>query len=166
MSVADISLMLSFLVLVTIVARMLKAIRLLDGRVTVMQEQLEQNRSAVQRAAAGRAVPARPASARTPIQGVPVMPAPASPRTPGPVRVDARATEDQISHGEATTHSVSEAEAEEVWARLAAEQARLKKAMGRDFQVQSGKRSAAEIRGMTKEDVLSAREKAQKLQRK
>ena len=49
---------------------------------------------------------------------------------------------------------------------MAAEQERMKKAMGRDFQVRAVKRSASAIRGKTTVRSLSASELARKLERK
>ena len=53
-------LMVSFLVVVAIVAKMLRAIRLLDGRVTLLQEQLTYGRKGGAKAAP------RPAATRVP----------------------------------------------------------------------------------------------------
>jgi hypothetical protein len=167
MSIADIGLMGSVLVVVAIVAKMLRAIRLLDGRVTLLQEELEHSRNTLRKATAGKPAAAKPSFAKTPIAGVPVVPAPdASPRTPAPVLAEDNASEDGFSPAEATAHIIDEAEAEAVWARMAAEQERLKKAMGRDFQVHASMRSAAAVRGKPAAHVLSAREVARKLERK
>jgi hypothetical protein len=119
--------MLSFLVVIAIIARMLKAVRLLDGRVTLLQEQLSQSRRA--------AMKQSPA---------------ANPRTPAPVAAPgayrARASAAPQSSGEMTTYAVEETDIETLLASMTAEQERMKKAMGRDFQVRPGKRSAAGIR--------------------
>ncbi len=166
MSLADVCLMLSFLVVVAVIARMLKAIRLLDGRVTLLQEQLEHSHLEMRMAPATKAR-ARAPSGRTPIEGVPVPAASAaSPRTPAPVRVDGKSSGEWRASGEATTLTIEESKAEEIWAQMAAEQERMKKAMGRDFQVRAVKRSAAEIRGKPAVRVLSASELARKLERK
>ena len=160
-------LMVSVLVVVAIVAKMLRAIRLLDGRVTLLQEQLEHSRNAIQKATAAKPVVAKSSSGKTPIQGVPIVPAaPASPRTSAPVLVDDVAMNDGRLPGEATAHVIDEAEAEAVWAKMTAEQERMKRAMGRDFQVRGPKRSATEIRGKPVARTLSARELANKLERK
>jgi hypothetical protein len=45
-----------------------------------------------------------------------------------------------------TTYAVEETDIETLLASMTAEQERMKKAMGRDFQVRPGKRSAAGIR--------------------
>jgi hypothetical protein len=158
--------MLSFLVVVAVIARMLKAVRLLDGRVTLLQEQLEHSHLEMLMAPATKAR-ARAPSARTPIESVPSSAASAaSPRTPAPVRIDGKSSEEWRAPGEATTHTIEESEAEEIWEHMAAEQARMKKAMGRDFQVRPAKRSAAEIRGKPAVRSLSASELARKLERK
>ena len=47
-----------------------------------------------------------------------------------------------------------------MWSRLDAEQERLRKAMGRDFQVRATKRSASDIRGRPITRSLSAQEVA------
>jgi hypothetical protein len=119
--------MLSFLVVIAIIARMLKAVRLLDGRVTLLQEQISRSRAVMKKAAA------------------------ANPRTPAPVvapaAYQARASAASQSPGEMTTHAIEETDVETLLASMTAEQERMKKAMGRDFQVRPGKRSAAGIRG-------------------
>lgn len=171
MSIADIGIMVSVLVVVAIVAKMLRAIRLLDGRVTLLQEQLEQSHITIQKVAsakpAARPAATRPPSARTPIEGVPMSHAtPPFSRTPAPVPLADPANNDGYLPGEATAHVIDEAEAEAVWAKMAAEQERLKDAMGKDFQVRERKRSASEIRGRAVVRALSARELANKLERK
>ena len=119
--------MLSFLVVIAVIARMLKAIRLLDGRVTLLQEQFSQSRAVMKKAAV------------------------ANPRTPAPVVApvahQARTSAAPQSPGEVTTHEIEETDIETLLASMTAEQERMKKAMGRDFQVRPGKRSAATIRG-------------------
>jgi hypothetical protein len=172
MSIADMGLMASVLVVVAIVAKMLRAIRLLDGRVSLLQEQLKVSHSAIQKVTSGKPVAAKPAAARstfakTPVQGVPVVSAAsAAPRTPAPVLVDDSASDNYHFPGEATAHVIDEAEAELVWAKMAAEQDRLKRAMGKDFQVRAPKRSATEIRGKPAARTLTAQELANKLERK
>ena len=64
MRFADVCVMLSFLVVVAIIARMLKAIRLLDGRVTLLQEQFSQRRAVMKKAAGANLRP--PASVAGP----------------------------------------------------------------------------------------------------
>jgi len=166
MRLTDVCLMLSFLVVVAVIARMLKAIRLLDGRVTLLQEQLEHSHLAMLMAPAIKA-PTRSPSGRTPIEGVPISVASAaSPRTPAPVRIDGKSSEEWRAPGEATTHTIEESEAEEIWSQMAAEQERMKKAMGKDFQVRAVKRSASAVRGKPAVRSLSAGELAKKLERK
>jgi hypothetical protein len=138
--------MLSFLVVIAIITRMLNAIRMLDGRVTLLQEQLSQSRAVKKRAAV------------------------ANPRTPAPAvtqaaceAVPAAASQ---SPGEMTTYSVEETDIETLLASMTAEQERLKKAMGRDFQVRPGKRLATTIRGKPVQRVLAAHDIAAKLERK
>jgi len=154
MSVADICVLASVLVVVLIVAKMLRAIRLLDGRVSILQEQLKLGRATA--SGSGTHPPAlpKPPSGKTPVLGVPIMPPPAAaPRTPPPSTVEETAREASPFPGEVSAHYIDEAEAEAVWARMEAEEARLKKAMGRDFQVRAAQlridpaRSAAAIRG-------------------
>jgi len=149
--------MLSFLAIVVVVARMLRAVRLLEARVSLLQEQVERNHGAVQRVAARPSPAARP-PARTPVLGVPVTPSSAAPR---PVTVDARTVEEARPRdpGEPTDDEIA-------WAWLEQEQQRLKKAMGRDFQARKDPRSTIEIRGNPGPRVLSAREVAAKLERK
>ena len=65
MTVADISLMVSVLVVVVILAKMVRAIRLLDGRVSVLQEQLEHSRASMQMAAVGKPL-GKPSGSRHP----------------------------------------------------------------------------------------------------
>ncbi len=185
MSVADISLLASVLVIVLVVAKMLRAIRLLDGRVTILQEQLKFGRVAAARSADNLPVVGKPASGKTPVRDVPIAPA-AAPRTPVPPTAaeDADAAGNFPSEGGA--HYIDQAEADAVWARMEAEQERLKKAMGRDFQVRAAQlkmepvRSAAAVRGKPTESggrptpapgrpakrALSSQELARKLERK
>ncbi len=166
MSLADICILASLLVVVVIVAKMLRAIRLLDGRVTLLQEQIDHSRTSLQ------GNPRKPIafkqSSKTPIEGVPVT-------TPAPRPVRPSVAPDppaEESHypGEQTAHVIEQEEADAIWAQLAAEQERLKKAMGRDFQVRERKRSASDIRGVpvvaTGARTLSAQEVAKKLERK
>jgi hypothetical protein len=167
MSVADVGLMVSVLVVVAIVSKMLRAIRLLDGRVSLLQEELEHSRNTLQKRAAAKVAAPKLSTGKTPLECVPVGAAPsAAPRTPAPVLVENKVTEGERSPGEAAVHVIDEAEAEAVWARMTAEQERLKKAMGRDFRVRDSKRSAAAIRGKPAVRILSAREVAKKLERK
>ncbi|MGA7743356.1 MAG: hypothetical protein ABSF35_00895 [Polyangia bacterium] len=127
MRFSDVCVMLSFLVVIAVIARMLKAIRLLDGRVTLLQEQISQSRAVMKKGAA------------------------ANPRTPAPVvaqtAYQARNSVPAQSPGEVTTYEIEETDVETLLASMTAEQERMKKAMGRDFQVRPGKRSAAAIRG-------------------
>jgi hypothetical protein len=123
MRFADVCVMLSFLVVIAVISRMLKAIRLLDGRVTLLQEQLSQSRAVMKKA--------------------PV----ANPRTPAPVAYEARRSASSQNPGEMTTYEMEETDIETLLASMTAEQERMKKAMGRDFQVRPVKRSAAAIRG-------------------
>jgi len=148
--------MLSFLAIVGVVAKMLRAFRLLEARVTLLQEQVERNRGAVQRVAAKTAPASRPPT-RTPVLGVPVTRM--ATRSPSP---DARAPDEPKPHVDAADPTDDEV----AWAWLEQEQARLKKAMGRDFQARKEQRSAAEIRGNPVPRVLSTRELAAKLERK
>lgn len=171
MSVADLGLMVSVLVVVAIVAKMLRAIRLLNGRVTLLQEQLQHSHTAIQKvttakSANPRPVPARPTSGKTPVQGVPIVSGGAPHRTPAPVVIDDAASGEYRTPGEMTAHVIDEAEAEALWAKMSAEQERLQKAMGRDFQVTTPKRSATAIRGKPVVRALSSRELASKLERK
>jgi hypothetical protein len=165
MSLADICLMISVLVVVAVVAKMLRAIRLLDGRVTILQEQLEQSRTTLQRAVAGKLPPHKLSSGKTPIEGVSVVPAAAAVRR-APAPIEPEVSQDSRSPGEATTHVIDQTEADAIYAQLSAEQERLKKAMGRDFQVRTPKRSAAAIRGKPVVRALSAQDLARKLERK
>jgi hypothetical protein len=179
MSVVDICVLASVLVVVLIVAKMLRAVRLLDGRVTLLQEQVKLGRAAASRSRDSLPAMPRPSSGKTPVYGVPVLPA-AAPRTPAPqVLVDDTGAGSPFP-GEAAAHYIDESEAEAVWSRMEAEQERMKKAIGRDFQVRAGKRSASEIRGKPTEvggsptmapgkpavRALSAQELAKKLTRK
>ena len=129
MRFSDVCVMLSFLVVIAVIARMLKAIRLLDGRVTLLQEQFSQSRAVMKKAAG--------ANLRTP----------ASVATPAAFQ--ARASVAAQSPGEMTTYAIAEPDTdiETLLASMTAEQERMKRAMGRDFQVRPGKRSAAGIRG-------------------
>jgi hypothetical protein len=155
MNLAAICLTGSFLVVVVIVAKMLRAIRLLDGRVSVLQEQLSYGRAGKKPAAE----PPRPVGARTPVAGVPVVAAVR--RTPAG---DEPADEGPASDDGAVV--IEQAEVDAVWARLEAEQERLRQAMGRDFQGRTRKRSAGEIRGRPAVRAMSSQEIARKLERK
>jgi hypothetical protein len=161
MTITDLGVVLSFLAIVVVVAKMLRAFRLLEARVTLLQQEIECNHGAFRKAAAQDAT--RPPT-RTPVLGVPVVSAIASPR-PGPA--DARPAEDARPRNEAAEQSDDEV----AWAWLVGEQERLRKAMGRDFQARKNPRPASEIRGVevrekTASRVLSAREVAAKLERK
>ena len=156
-------LMVSFLVVVAIVAKMLRAIRLLDGRITLLQEQLNYGRKGGAKAAP-RPAATRVPSGKTPIEGVPVLPP--SARTPAPIVTRAEIEESRPFPGETSAHVIEQAEVDAVWARLEAEQERLKQAMGRDFQVRTPKRSAADVRGKPVVRAMSAQEIARKLERK
>jgi hypothetical protein len=163
MSFADVCLTVSLLVLVLIVARMLRAIRLLDGRVTVLQEQLSFGRMGKKLPTESSPAPPR-ASGRTPIAGMPVTPAPAVSRhTPPPV-VETPVASPAADEGAAVV--IDQAEADGVWARLEAEEQRLRAAMGRDFQRRVRKRSGSEIRGRSVVRAMSSQEIARKLERK
>jgi hypothetical protein len=155
MTLAGICLTASFLVVVAIVARMLRAIRLLDRRVTVLQEQLSYGRTGKKPASESP----RPTGARTPIEGVPVVAA--TRRTPPG---DEPAVEAPASDDGAVV--IDQAEVDAVWSRLEAEQERLRQAMGRDFQGRTRKRSANEIRGRPVVRAMSSQEIARKLERK
>lgn len=163
MSLVDVCLTASLLVVVVIVARMLRAIRLLDGRVSVLQEQLTFGR-------AGRKPPTdlspapHVARGRTPIAGVPITPSPAASRcTPLPVVAPPEAS---AIPGEETAVVIDQAEADAIWARLEAEEERLRKAMGRDFQRHGHKRLGSEVRGRPVVRAMSSQEIARKLERK
>jgi hypothetical protein len=150
MSLADLCLTASFLVVVVVVARMLRAIRLLDGRVTVLQEQLSYGRTGP-RPAAG--------PARTPVQGVPVVAAARRSSRGDEAPVEEPATDDGAV-------VIEQAEVDAVWSRLEAEQERLRQAMGRDFQGRTRKRSAGDIRGRPVVRAMSSQEIARKIERK
>jgi hypothetical protein len=156
MNFAGICLTASFLVVVVIVAKMLRAIRLLDGRVTVLQEQLSYGRAG--KKPAGE--PPRPVGARTPVAGVPVVAAVR--RTPAR---DEPADESPASDDDGAV-VIEQAEVDAVWARLEAEQERLRQAMGRDFQGRTRKRSAGDVRGRPVVRAMSSQEIARKLERK
>ena len=146
MRFTDVCVMLSFLVVIAVIARMLKAIRLLDGRVTLLQEQLSQSRAVMKKAVVAN--PRTSASAAA------------------PAAYEARPSVAAQSPGEMTTHEIEETDIETLLASMTAEQERLKKAMGRDFQVRPGKRSAAAIRGKPVDRVLTAHQIAAKMARK
>lgn len=156
MTFTDVAVVLSFLAIVVVVAKMLRALRLLEARVTLLQEQVERNHGAVQKVAAKSPAP-RPPS-RTPVVGVPVTNA--IPRSPSP---DLRTSDDARPRAD----SAQPTDDEIAWAWLEQEQERLKKAMGRDFQARKNPRSPTEVRGSpTGSRVLSAREVAARLERK
>ena len=162
MTLVDVCLLASILVVVVIVMKMVRAIRLLDGRVAVLQEQLEHSHTSLQIAAAGKPA-GKAAAGRTPVYGVPVTTAaPQLRRTPPPEDV----AREIPAAGEATTHVIEQAEVDAVWARLEAEQARLRKAMGRDFQTRASRRSASDIRGKPIARTLSVQELAKKIERR
>jgi hypothetical protein len=175
MTITDLGVVLSFLAIVVVVAKMLRAFRLLEARVTLLQAEIECSRGAFRKASDQRAT--RPPT-RTPVLGVPVVASNPPTRTPvvpvvssspptRPAPADARPAEDARPRDEAAEQSDDEI----AWAWLVEEQERLKKAMGRDFQARQHPRPAAEIRGVeirekTAPRVLSAREVAAKLERK
>jgi hypothetical protein len=164
MTVTDVGVVLSFLAIVIVIAKMLRAFRLLEARVSLLQEQIERNHGAVQRVAVKAAAAPRP-PARTPVLGVPVT---SSSPTSRPALVDGRSDDGSRPRGESAGEPTDD---EVAWAFLAAEQERLKKAMGRDFQARRPPRLAAEVRGTDVQGkpgprVLSAREVAAKLERK
>lgn len=159
MSLVDGCLMVSVLVVVAIVAKMLRAIRLLDGRVSVLQEQLEHSRTTT--VPTIRKPAPKLSGGRTPVEGVPIT-TPTIRRTPSPED----AARDPQLPSEAATHTIEQAEADAIWAQLEAEQERLRKAMGRDFQARARQRSASEIRGRPVARTLSAQELARKLERR
>ena len=161
MSVADICLLVSLLVVVAVVAKMLRAVRLLDGRVTLLQEQLKFGRSIKPGTSDGRPAPARQPSGKTPVAGVPVLPI--APRRTPPA--DEHEEECHLP-GEEVSHVIDQAEADAVWSKMEAEQERLKKAMGSDFQARARKRSAIEVRGKPVVRAMSSQELARKLERK
>ncbi|MBN2573909.1 MAG: hypothetical protein JXP73_05030 [Deltaproteobacteria bacterium] len=164
MSLVEICLLASLLVVVVVVAKMLRAVRLLDGRMTLLQEQLKLGRVAAPKARNSQPAPTRSSPVRTPVFGVPV--APPSPRAPTPAPEAESAAEEGHHPGEQTAHVIGQAEADAVWAHMEAEQERLKKAMGRDFQVRTRKRSASDIRGKPVVRALSAQDLAKKIERK
>jgi len=163
MSAADICILASVLVVVGVVAKMLRAIRLLDGRVTLLQEQLKFGRSIKPIAMENRPAVARQPSGRTPVAGVPVFAAPVAPRHTPPADGP-----EQESHlpGEEVPHVIDQTEADAVWSKMEAEQERLKKAMGSDFQVRTRKRSADDIRGKPVVRSMSSQDIARKLERR
>jgi hypothetical protein len=163
MSFVDVCLMASLLVVVVIVARMLRAVRLLDRRVTLLQEQLSYGRT-------GRKPPTELTPAphvtrgKTPIAVVSMTPAPAISRhTPVPV---VEPSVESGAPGEEAAVVIDQGEADAIWARLEAEEERLRKAMGRDFQGRTRKRSGSEVRGRPVVRAMSSREIARKLERK
>jgi hypothetical protein len=162
MSLADICLLASLLVVVVVVAKMLRAVRLLDGRVSLLQEQVRLGRTAGAKPGGAPLAAAKPPSGKTPVYGVPVTPPAPRGATPAP---DDGAADGHLP-GEPAAHVIDQAEAEAVWARMEAEQERLKRAMGRDFQVRARQRSASEIRGKPVVRALSAQDLAKKLEHK
>jgi hypothetical protein len=164
MSLADICLLASLLVVVVVVAKMLRAVRLLDGRVSLLQEQVRLGRTAGAKPGGAPLAAAKPPSGRTPVYGVPVTPPAPRGATPAP---DAQDADGEGRYpGEQAAHVIDQAEAEAVWARMEAEQERLKRAMGRDFQVRARMRSASDIRGKPVVRALSAQDLAKKLEHK
>jgi hypothetical protein len=162
MTVTDLGVVLAFLAIAGVVAKMLRAFRLLEARVTLLQEEIERSHGAARKATSQ--VTTRPA-ARTPVLGVPVVSANPPQR---PASADARGTDEGRPSGEAAGNASDD---EIAWAWLVQEQARLRKEMGRDFQARKATRSAAEVRGGDIRDksaprLLSAREVAAKLERK
>jgi hypothetical protein len=156
MTFTDVAVVLSFLAIVVVVGKMLRAIRLLEARVSLLQEQVGRNHGAVQKVAAKAPAPRPPV--RTPVLGVPATGA--TPRSPSP---DLRPSDEAKPRADATDPTDDEI----AWAWLEQEQERLKKAMGRDFQARRNPRPPAEVRGNpTGPRVLSAREVAAKLERK
>jgi hypothetical protein len=154
MTFTDVAVVLSFLAIVVVVGKMLRAIRLLEARVSLLQEQVGRNHGAVQKVAAKAPRP----PVRTPVLGVPATGA--TLRSPSP---DLRPSDEAKPRADATDPTDDEI----AWAWLEQEQERLKKAMGRDFQARRSPRSPAEVRGNpTGPRVLSAREVAAKLERK
>jgi hypothetical protein len=162
MRLAEICLMASVLVVVAVVAKMLRAIRMLDGRMTLLQEQLNLGRDALPEGNENK----RQKSNKTPVVGVPLTPAPSVPRHTPPVD---EPEDTSYLPGEAPI-VIDQAEADAVWAKNDAEQNRLKKAMGRDFHIRTPKPSPYEIRGTpisgTSIRSLSSQELARKLERK
>jgi hypothetical protein len=157
MTITDIGVVLSFLAMVVVVAKMLRAFRLLEARVSLLQEEVERSHGAGPKPATKIAPALRP-PVRTPVLGVPVT---TSSLTPRPVTVDARGNED------ARPRAATEPTDDEIaWAWLVKEQERLKKAMGRDFQARKNPRPAAEIRGMPAPNLPPPRDVAAKLERK
>lgn len=162
MTFVDVCVLASVLVVVVVIGKMLRAIRLLDGRVTILQEQLEHSRALARGPAPGR-IAGRAGSGRTPVAGVPVVTTIPSPR---PTPLPEEPSQDARSPGEATTHVIEQSEVDAVWARLEAEQAELRQAMGRDFHARTRKRSASDVRGKPVARTLSPQELAKKLERR
>jgi hypothetical protein len=160
MSVTDVGVVLSFLAIVVVVAKMLRAFRLLEARVTLLQEQIERShgaaQKAIQKSAASTMSAPRP-PVRTPVLGVPVTATTSTPRpptattAPSPSRNDggAEPSDDEIA-----------------WEWLQQEQKRLKDAMGRDFQARKKPTAPTSIGGSTSPRMLSARDVAAKLERR
>jgi hypothetical protein len=60
MTFTDVAVVLSFLAIVMVVAKMLRALRLLEARVSLLQEQVEHNHGAVQKVVAKPPAPRPP----------------------------------------------------------------------------------------------------------
>lgn len=165
MTVTDVGVVLSFLAMVVVVAKMLRAFRLLEARVSLLEEQVERNHGAVQKAVEKTRIAAtnapRPPS-RTPVLGVPTAGANDTPR---PLTVSP--PDETRPRNEGAGAGAPEPSDDEVaWQWLQQEQQRLKDAMGRDFQARKQARSAAEVRGNPATRMLSARDLAAKLERR
>jgi hypothetical protein len=163
MSVADICLMASVLVVVAIVGKMIRAIRLLDGRVSLLQEQLKANRTGQAQTLSGKIATPKLPTRQTPIAGMPLLPIATTPRRTPPAD---DIPEDKRLPGEQAPHVIDEAEAEAVWAKMEAEQERMRKAMGPDFRARTRKRSATDIRGKPVVRAMSSQELARRVQPK
>jgi hypothetical protein len=234
MRLVDYCLLASVIVMIAVVAKMLRAIRLLDGRVTLLQEQLKIGRStgpkrlelkpaktvsgefptngpkpvssefSVPKAVSGEFP--KPVSGefpkpisgefpvpkaisgefpilpiKPPIAGIGMVPnktpgpvvmnkTPGPLRTPTPVlTVKSRRTPSadppEDLPDESGAFVIDQSEADAIFAQLEAEQERLKKAMGRDFQVRNLKRPVVAPKAQHGR-TLSAQEVARKLERK
>jgi len=163
MSVADICLLVSVLVVVVVLTKMIRAIRLLEGRVSLLQEQLKVGRGIPTKAPANQRATPTPPSSRTPIAGVPIVPpSPSQRKSPVPETIP----QDNYLPGESAPHFIEEAEAEAVWAKMEVEQERLRKAMGSDFRARTRKRSALDIRGKPVVRAMSSLELARRVEHK
>ena len=161
MTVTDVGVVLSFLAIVVVVAKMLRALRLLEARVTLLQEQVERNHGAVRRAAqksSAQAASAPRPPVRTPVLGVPATAPSSTPRPPTTTTVD----ESQLRGDGGAEPSDDEI----AWQWLQQEQQRLKEAMGRDFQARKQAQPSADSRGNPAPRLLSARDLAAKLERR